>query len=99
MYGSLASLWFHKSLIENFRLENTVISFLLAIGFRLSCDYQVISDHSQVHVTDVYLPNVCVNLFVPDKRAYFCMYDRVVNVRPDIAVPLGLKGTVIGIHR
>ncbi|XP_022665061.1 5'-3' exoribonuclease 1-like isoform X2 [Varroa destructor] len=53
----------------------------------------------KVHVTDVYLPNVCVNLFVPDKRAYFCMYDRVVNVRPDIAVPLGLKGTVIGIHR
>lgn len=53
----------------------------------------------QVHSKDVYMPGLHVGLFAPDKRAYFCMYDRVINVRPDITVPLGLKGTLIGIHR
>ena len=34
----------------------------------------------------------------PDPNADFHLYDRVVNVRSGISVPLGLKGVVIGIH-
>uniref|UniRef100_A0A6I8RYS6 5'-3' exoribonuclease 1 n=1 Tax=Xenopus tropicalis TaxID=8364 RepID=A0A6I8RYS6_XENTR len=34
---------------------------------------------------------------VPDPDAEFRLYDRVVNVRENFSVPLGLRGTVIGI--
>ncbi|XP_075717589.1 5'-3' exoribonuclease 1 [Rhinoderma darwinii] len=34
---------------------------------------------------------------VPDRDAEFRMFDRVVNVRESFSVPLGLRGTVIGI--
>lgn len=35
---------------------------------------------------------------LPDPSAKFELYDRVVNVRDGISVPLGLKGVVIGKH-
>lgn len=35
---------------------------------------------------------------LPDPAATFELYDRVVNVRAGISVPLGLKGVVIGKH-
>lgn len=54
---------------------------------------------AQVNVKEVYLPGLHVGLFAPDPRATFSLYDRVINIRPDITIPLGLKGTVIGIHR
>ncbi|OQR74774.1 5'-3' exoribonuclease 1 isoform X1-like, partial [Tropilaelaps mercedesae] len=53
----------------------------------------------RVHAKDTYLPGLHLGLFAPDKQTSFSLYDRVINVRPDITVPLGLKGTVIGIHR
>lgn len=34
----------------------------------------------------------------PDSKATFYLYDRVVFVRECYTVPVGLKGTVIGIH-
>ena len=34
---------------------------------------------------------------VPDPSVTFEMFDRVVNVRQGYSVPLGLRGTVIGI--
>lgn len=34
---------------------------------------------------------------VPDRDAEFRLFDRVVNVREDFSVPVGLRGTVIGI--
>lgn len=34
----------------------------------------------------------------PDSRAEFQLYDRVINVRDGYSVPLGIKGTLVGIH-
>ncbi|XP_034038909.1 5'-3' exoribonuclease 1 [Thalassophryne amazonica] len=34
---------------------------------------------------------------VPDPNAEYCLFDRVVNVRESFTVPVGLRGTVIGI--
>lgn len=34
---------------------------------------------------------------VPDRDAEFRLFDRVVNVRESFSVPVGLRGTVIGI--
>uniref|UniRef100_UPI00398EEF20 5'-3' exoribonuclease 1 isoform X2 n=1 Tax=Pristiophorus japonicus TaxID=55135 RepID=UPI00398EEF20 len=33
---------------------------------------------------------------VPDKDAEYLLFDRVVNVREDFSVPIGLRGTIIG---
>ncbi|XP_078061767.1 5'-3' exoribonuclease 1 isoform X5 [Mustelus asterias] len=33
---------------------------------------------------------------VPDKDAEYLLFDRVVNVREDFSVPVGLRGTIIG---
>ncbi|KAI1285345.1 5'-3' exoribonuclease 1 [Halotydeus destructor] len=35
----------------------------------------------------------------PDEAATYQLFDRVVNVRDGISVPLGAKGIVIGVHR
>ena len=37
-----------------------------------------------------------VGNLAPDPTTTYQLFDRVVNVRDDTAVPLGLKGTVIG---
>lgn len=34
-----------------------------------------------------------------DENAHFQLFDRVVNIRDGYTVPLGLRGTVIGIHQ
>jgi hypothetical protein len=34
----------------------------------------------------------------PDRRAQYQLYDRVVNVSPNLNVPLGLRGFVVGVH-
>ncbi len=34
---------------------------------------------------------------IPDHSATYELYDRVINVREGFSVPLGLRGTVIGI--
>lgn len=36
---------------------------------------------------------------LPDPSAIYKMLDRVVNVREGYTVPLGLKGTIVGIHK
>ena len=35
---------------------------------------------------------------IPDPRTYYQLFDRVVNVKQNCAVPFGEKGTVIGIY-
>lgn len=35
---------------------------------------------------------------VPDPTTTYDMFDRVVNVRDGYSVPLGLRGTVVGIR-
>lgn len=37
------------------------------------------------------------NGVVPDRDAEYRLFDRVVNVRENFSVPVGLRGTVIGI--
>lgn len=34
---------------------------------------------------------------VPDRDAEYRLFDRVVNVRENFSVPVGLRGTIIGI--
>lgn len=34
---------------------------------------------------------------VPDQEAEYHLFDRVVNIRESFTVPLGLRGTIIGI--
>lgn len=35
----------------------------------------------------------------PDSDAIFQLFDRVINVKLNVAVPFGLRGTVTGIHQ
>ena len=37
-------------------------------------------------------------VLVPDPSADYELFDRVVNVRDGYSVPLGVRGTIIGIH-
>jgi len=46
----------------------------------------------------LYLPLHFMGYSKPDPNATFNLYDRVVNVRSGISVPLGLKGIIIGKH-
>ncbi|XP_076358060.1 5'-3' exoribonuclease pacman isoform X2 [Tachypleus tridentatus] len=46
----------------------------------------------------LYRPFYCHGWSVPDPNSNYMLFDRVVNVREGYAVPLGLRGTVIGIH-
>lgn len=46
----------------------------------------------------LYKPNLEVSQVSPDPNAVFCLFDRVVVARQYHSIPLGLKGTVIGIH-
>ncbi|CAL1299821.1 unnamed protein product [Larinioides sclopetarius] len=46
----------------------------------------------------LYSPYMCKGVYMPDSRATFHLFDRVVNISPSSSVPLGLKGTIIGIQ-
>lgn len=46
----------------------------------------------------LYRPIHHMGYALPDSRARFELFDRVVNVRSGISVPLGAKGTIIGKH-
>lgn len=46
----------------------------------------------------LYRPLYFMGYSKPDPKASFQLYDRVVNVRSGISVPLGLKGVIIGVH-
>ncbi|XP_044728242.1 5'-3' exoribonuclease 1 isoform X2 [Chrysoperla carnea] len=52
----------------------------------------------QVKPRLLYMPNINMGSLCPDSKATFYLYDRVVFVRECYTVPVGLKGTVIGIH-
>ncbi|GIY13515.1 5'-3' exoribonuclease 1 [Caerostris darwini] len=43
-------------------------------------------------------PYMCNGVYLPDPKTTFYLFDRVVNVCPSSSVPLGLKGTIIGIQ-
>ena len=43
-------------------------------------------------------PSVHQGAIVPDPKAEYYLFDRVINVAANTAVPFGLKGTVIGIQ-
>ncbi|GFS46963.1 5'-3' exoribonuclease 1 [Trichonephila inaurata madagascariensis] len=46
----------------------------------------------------LYIPYTCKGVYIPDSRTTFHLFDRVINVCPTSSVPLGLKGTIIGIQ-
>lgn len=52
----------------------------------------------QVRPHLLYNPTLFLGMTVPDDRTKFNLFDRVVNVRQGITVPLGMKGTVTGIY-
>ena len=51
----------------------------------------------QVRPHLLYRPLDAQLTLVPDPTAVYELFDRVVNVRDGYSVPLGLRGTVIGI--
>lgn len=52
----------------------------------------------QVKPHIVFKSSLRVGNLAPDNSTTFQLFDRVVNVRDDSTVPLGLKGTIIGIR-
>ena len=52
----------------------------------------------QVRPHLLYKPNLSQGSTLPDPDTTFQLFDRVVNVRDGFSVPLGLRGTVIGIQ-
>jgi 5'-3' exoribonuclease 1 len=46
----------------------------------------------------LFLPSINQGAVVPDPKAEYFLYDRVINVMPHSAVPFGLKGTIVGIR-
>lgn len=47
----------------------------------------------------LYKPSLHIGNFPPDATVQHKMYDRVVCVRESFTVPLGYKGTIIGVQR
>lgn len=47
----------------------------------------------------LFRPSEHLGDILPDSDASFELFDRVVNVKMNAAVPFGLRGTVTGIHR
>jgi 5'-3' exoribonuclease 1 len=52
----------------------------------------------QVRPHLLYKPNLSQGSSLPDPDTTFRLFDRVVNVREGWSVPLGLRGTITGIH-
>ena len=52
----------------------------------------------QVRPHLLYKPNLSQGSSLPDPETTFKLFDRVVNVREGFSVPLGLRGTITGIH-
>ncbi|KAL1426536.1 hypothetical protein MTO96_018272 [Rhipicephalus appendiculatus] len=50
-----------------------------------------------VHPKHLYRPGLQYGWVPPDMKATYNLFDRVVNVRENIAVPLGYRGTIIGL--
>ncbi|XP_034935611.1 5'-3' exoribonuclease 1 isoform X2 [Chelonus insularis] len=46
----------------------------------------------------LYKPGICNGNIPPDPQAQYQLFDRIINVREDSCVPLGYKGTIVGIH-
>lgn len=44
-------------------------------------------------------PSEHLGSILPDNDATFELFDRVVNVKLNAAVPFGLRGTIVGIHQ
>lgn len=49
------------------------------------------------HVLSSFQPLERQHGVIPDRDAEFRLFDRVVNVRENFSVPIGLRGTIIGI--
>ncbi|XP_067051785.1 5'-3' exoribonuclease 1-like isoform X1 [Acropora muricata] len=47
----------------------------------------------------LFRPSEYLGSVLPDSDAIFELFDRVINVKLNLAVPFGLRGTVIGIHQ
>ncbi|KAL4221730.1 5'-3' exoribonuclease 1 [Mactra antiquata] len=46
----------------------------------------------------LYKPSPVSGSLIPDSKATYHLFDRVVNTRQGFPVPFGLRGTVVGIH-
>ena len=44
-------------------------------------------------------PSEHLGAVLPDNDATFELFDRVVNVKLNAAVPFGFRGTIVGIHQ
>uniref|UniRef100_A0A8C4E982 5'-3' exoribonuclease 1 n=1 Tax=Dicentrarchus labrax TaxID=13489 RepID=A0A8C4E982_DICLA len=65
---------------------------------RASCDLQVLDTAIVERIEEaVEKTKVTLTSFKPDPDAEYRLFDRVVNTRESFTVPLGLRGTIIGI--
>ncbi|TKS80349.1 5'-3' exoribonuclease 1 [Collichthys lucidus] len=68
---------------------------------RTSCDLQVKKSTKKVRVTVkphlLFRPLEQQQGVVPDPDSEYRLFDRVVNIRESFTVPLGLRGTIVGI--
>lgn len=47
----------------------------------------------------LFKPSLNPGHFPPDSKAYHKVFDRIITVRESFTVPLGFKGTIIGIQK
>ncbi|XP_067006470.2 5'-3' exoribonuclease 1 [Anabrus simplex] len=73
-------------------IENIVDNF-----YKTNCRVKTVT--MQVKPYLLYKSSLQVGSLSPDPTTTNRLFDRVVNVRQSYTVPLGLKGTIIGIHK
>lgn len=69
------------------------------------CISELLSKCLEVETTEIKLtpevlfrPGMIIGLIPPDPKAQHALLDRVICVRENYTVPVGLKGTIIGIQ-
>ncbi|PSN30434.1 5'-3' exoribonuclease 1, partial [Blattella germanica] len=62
-----------------------------------SCRVKTVTMQVKPHL--LYKPGIQMGNIPPDPQVVHRLFDRIVNVRESYTVPLGLKGTIVGIHR
>ncbi|KAJ8958884.1 hypothetical protein NQ318_019652 [Aromia moschata] len=80
-------------------IEPEIVEELERIIDKCPTDVNVKKVTMQIKPSFLYRPEVQSGTLMPDPKTETKVLDRIVNVRSDFTVPLGLKGTVISVHK